>query len=113
MKVKAQAKWVRMSPRKLRRIINLVRGKLTKEALLILKYLPHAGARVVEKVIKSAVANAKNNYKLPEGNLTISEAYVDGASILKRWQPRARGRAYPIAKRSSHVTVFVESREGA
>ncbi len=113
MKAKAQAKWIRMSPRKLRRIINLVRGKATKEALILLKYLPHAAARQIEKVVKSAISNAVNNYKLNEAELFISEAFVDQGTTLKRWRPRARGRAYPIAKRTSHVTVFVESVKGA
>lgn len=112
MEVKAQAKWIRMSPRKIRRIINLVRGKFAKEALLLLRYLPHAGARVVEKVVKSAVANAKNNYKLTESDLVISKAYVDSGPTLKRWRARSRGRAYSIAKRTSHVTVYVASEKG-
>jgi len=113
MRVKSQAKWIRMSPRKLRRIIALLRGKGTKEAMLILKYLPHRGAREVEKVLKSAVANAKNNYKLNEADLFVDEIYVDQGPTLKRWRARARGRAFPIAKRTSHITVFVESEKGA
>lgn len=107
MKVKAQARYQRISPRKARQVIDLIRDKGAKEALSLLKHLPQKGARIIEKVVKSAIANATHNYKLKKNNLVISEAYVDQASILRRWQPRARGRAFPIQKRSSHVTVWV------
>ncbi len=106
-KAKAQAKWVRISPRKLARVLEVVRGELALRALEILKFMPQKGARILEKVVKSAVANAKNNYKLEEGNLVISEAFVNKGITMKRWQARARGRAFPIFKRTSHVTVWV------
>ena len=106
-KVKAQARWVRISPRKLGRVLEMVRGKSAGEAMRLLNFMPQKGARILEKVIKSAIANAKNNYKLPEENLVIVEAYANKGIIMKRWQPRARGRIYPIHKRSSHVTVWV------
>ena len=110
--VKAQARWIRMSPRKLRRIVNTIRGKRPSEALIQLKYLPHAAARVVEKVVRSAMANAKANYKLEQTDLVISKAFVDGGPTLKRWRARSRGRAYSIAKRTSHITVFVAPEKG-
>jgi large subunit ribosomal protein L22 len=106
-KVKAQAKWVKISPRKLGRVLELVRGKLAVEALRWLNFMPQKGARILEKVVKSALANAKNNYKLAEGDLIITEAYVNKGITMRRWQPRARGRINPINKRTSHVTVWV------
>ncbi len=106
-KVKAQVKWVKISPRKLGRVLELVRGKLAAEALQVLRFMPQKGARILEKVIKSAMANAKNNYKLAEEKLVVSEAYVNKGIIMRRWQPRARGRAFPILKRTSHLTVWV------
>ena len=113
MKVKAQARWVRIGPRKLARVLDTVRGKLALEALDILKFMPQKGARVLEKVIKSAVANAKNNYKLEETNLVLSEAFVNKAIILRRFQARARGRVFPINKRTSHLTVWLSSPTGS
>jgi large subunit ribosomal protein L22 len=106
-KVKAQAKWVKISPRKLGRVAEVVRGKPALEALQLLKFMPQKGARILEKVIKSAVANAKNNYKLAEESLVITEAYANKGVTMRRWQPRARGRIFPINKRSSHLTVWV------
>ena len=111
MKVKAQVKWVRIGARKARRVIDLVRGKLTKAALAELSFMPHRGARIIEKVIKSAVASAKNNFKLDEGSLYISEAYVDEATPFRRFKAAARGRVSPRKRRQSHVTVFVSSKE--
>lgn len=107
IKVKAQAKWVKISPRKLGRVVEFVRGKLAAEALQVLRFMPQKGARILEKVIKSAMANAKNNYKLAEEKLVVSEAYVNKGIIMRRLQPRARGRAFPILKRTSHLTVWV------
>lgn len=109
MKVKAQAKWVRIGPRKLARVIDTVRGKQALDALDLLKFMPQKGARVLEKVIKSAVANARNNYKLEEATLVLSEAFANKAIIMRRFQARARGRAFPINKRTSHLTVFVSA----
>ena len=107
IKVKAQAKWLRIGPRKFDRVVKIVRGKPALEALVLLKFMPQKGARMLEKVIKSAVANAKNNYKLKEEQLIIIETFVNKAVTMKRIQPRARGRAFPILKRNSHVTVWV------
>jgi large subunit ribosomal protein L22 len=106
-RARAVAKHVRMSPRKLRRVVDLVRGKQGLEAITLLRFMPYAAARVVEKVLASAMANAENNKGLDTGRLVIGTAFVDGSMTLKRVQPRAQGRAYPIKKRSSHVTIEV------
>jgi large subunit ribosomal protein L22 len=106
-RARAVAKHVRMSPRKLRRVVDLVRGKQGLEAITLLRFMPYAAARVVEKVLASAMANAENNKGLDAGRLVIGTAFVDGSMTLKRVQPRAQGRAYPIKKRSSHVTIEV------
>ena len=111
MKAKAQAKWVRIGARKARRVIDLVRGKPAKAAIAELSFMPHKGARIIEKVVKSAVANARNNFKADEGSLIISEAYVDEATAFKRFKAASRGRASPRKRRQSHVTVFVSSKE--
>ena len=107
MKVKAKAKSVRMSPFKLRRVINLVRGMNGLEALDNLRYMPTKAARIIEKVLHSALSNAENNHDLDVDDLIIVEAFVDGGSMLKRIRPRAQGRAYQIRKRTSHVTIAV------
>ena|SRR3989338_4621736 len=104
----AKAKWVKSSPRKIQRVMDLLRGKPAAEALTLLKFMPQKAARILEKVVKSAVANAKNNFKLNEAGLMISELYAGKGVIMKRMQPRARGRGFPIKKRSSHVTVCLE-----
>lgn len=105
---KAVAKFIRMSPRKLRRVINVVRGKDASSARTTLKFMPYAAARVVEKVLNSAVANAKENDKQNPDELKISKAYVDQSTTLRRWRAMSRGRGYPILKRVSHVTIEVE-----
>lgn len=106
VKVKSQAKYVRIAPRKARRIIDVVRGKNTDEALALLSFMPHKGAELVLEVVKSAVANAKHNYKLNEA-LFISEAFADEATAYRRWKAKSRGRAHPLKKRNSHITVYV------
>lgn len=110
-KVKSQARWVKISPRKLMRVVEIVRGKPALAALHILKFMPQKGARILEKVIKSAIANAKNNYKLEEAGLMIDSAFVNKGITMKRWRPRARGRIDAIQKKTSHVTVWVSSGE--
>ncbi|MBN2057530.1 MAG: 50S ribosomal protein L22 [Candidatus Saganbacteria bacterium] len=104
-KVTAKVKWVRIGPRKLARLVDLVRGKQALAAVTMLRFMPQKGARVLEKAIRSALANAKNNFKLEEESLIVSEAYVNKAVTMRRWQPRARGRIFPINKRTSHLTV--------
>ena len=111
MEVKAAAKNVRLTPRKVRLVLDLVRGKDVKEALAILKFTPRNTAPVVSKLIKSAVANATNNHQMNEEKLYVKTIYADEARVLKRWMPRAKGSASQILKRSSHITVVVDERE--
>ena len=111
MEVKAVAKNVRLTPRKVRLVLDLVRGKDVKEALAILKFTPRNTAPVVSKLIKSAVANATNNHQMNEEKLYVKTIYADEARVLKRWMPRAKGSASHILKRSSHITVVVDERE--
>jgi len=111
MKVKAIAKDTGISPRKIRLLINMVRGKNVDEALTMLRFTPSPNANVVAKVIKSAAANAENNYQMSPSELKIVSIFADGARPLKRFRPRARGRIGHIFKRSSHITVIVDERE--
>ena len=106
---RAVARHVRVTPMKARRVVDIVRGKSVEEALAILKFAPQAAAEPVAKVIASAAANAHNNYNLDPSTLVVATAYVDEGATLKRFQPRAQGRAFRIRKRSSHITVIVES----
>jgi large subunit ribosomal protein L22 len=108
---KASARYVRVSPTKARRVIDLVRGRQAAEALDILRFAPQAASTDVYKVVASAMANAENNHGLDPASLWVGEAYVDEGPTLKRIRPRAQGRAYRIRKRTSHITVVVESRE--
>jgi large subunit ribosomal protein L22 len=105
----AQAKYVRMTPMKCRRVIDLVRGLPVDEALDILRFDVHAASEPIYKVVASAVANAENNNKLDRRDLVIAQAYVDEGPTLKRFRPRAQGRAFRIRKRTSHITVVVQS----
>ncbi|MBO5515165.1 MAG: 50S ribosomal protein L22 [Schwartzia sp.] len=107
MEAKAVAKYVRIAPRKVRVVMNLIRGKNVADAFAILKFTPKAGADVIEKVLKSAVANAENNFDMNVDKLYVASAYVDQGPTLKRIHPRSRGQAFSIFKRTSHVTVVV------
>ncbi|MGP6173982.1 50S ribosomal protein L22 [Corynebacterium sp. A21] len=108
---RAVARYVRVTPMKARRVIDLVRGKSVTEAMAILKYAPQDASTPVAKVIASAAANAENNYGLDPRTLVISEAYADEGPTMKRFQPRAQGRAFQIRKRTSHITVVVASQK--
>ncbi len=108
MEVKARAKDTGISPRKVRLLVNMVRGKKVDEALTILKYAPTPTARIVAKVVKSAAANAENNFQMSPSDLKIVSIFTDEARTLKRFRPRSRGRVSPILKRSSHITVIVD-----
>lgn len=110
MEAKAIAKHIRIAPRKIRIVIDLIRGKNVGEAFAILKYTPKVGAEVVEKVLKSAVANAEHNYDLNTDALYVAQAFVDQGPTLKRIHPRSRGQAFKILKRTSHVTLVVKER---
>jgi large subunit ribosomal protein L22 len=106
---RAIARYVRISPTKARRVVNLVRGLPAKEALTVLQFAPQAASEPVYKVLASAIANAENNERLDPDSLLVSEAYVDEGPTLKRFRPRAQGRAYRIRKRTCHITVVVGS----
>ena len=107
MEAKAVAKYVRIAPRKVRVVMNLIRGKNVADAFAILKFTPKVGSDVIEKVLKSAVANAENNFDMNVDKLYVASAYVDQGPTLKRIHPRSRGQAFSIFKRTSHVTVVV------
>jgi large subunit ribosomal protein L22 len=106
---RATAKYVRVTPMKARRVVNMVRGKRVEDALNILRFAPQAASEPVAKVVASAAANAENNLGLNPATLVISTAYVDEGATMKRFQPRAQGRAFRIRKRTSHITIEVES----
>jgi large subunit ribosomal protein L22 len=106
----AKARFVRVSPTKARRVIDLVRGKPVSEALDILRWAPQAASEPVAKVIASAAANAQNNEGLDPATLVVATVYADEGPTAKRIRPRAQGRAFRIRKRTSHITVVVESR---
>jgi large subunit ribosomal protein L22 len=106
---RAQARYVRMTPMKVRRVVDLVRGRSVEDALQILRFAPQAAAEPVSKVIASAAANAENNAGLDRTTLVIATATVDEGPTAKRFQPRAQGRAFRIRKRSSHITIEVVS----
>ncbi|MGS0972613.1 MAG: 50S ribosomal protein L22 [Candidatus Izemoplasmataceae bacterium] len=111
MEAKAQAKMVRISSRKVKLVIDLIRGKKIGEAFAILKLTPKAASPVVEKLLKSAVANAEHNYNMDMESLFVKEVYVGEGPTLKRFRPRAQGRATQILKRTSHITIVVAEKE--
>ena len=110
MEAKAIAKSIRIAPRKVRLVVDLIRGKKVGEALAILALTPKAASPVVEKVLKSAVANAEHNLDLDPNSLVVSKVFVDEGTTLKRFRPRAMGRASKINKRTSHITVVVSEK---
>ncbi len=108
-RARAQAKYVRMTPMKTRRVVDLIRGTDVAAAAAILQFSPHAASEPVAKLLASAVANAENNQGLDPSTLVVDKAYVDEGPTLKRFQPRAQGRAFRIRKRSSHITIELVS----
>lgn len=110
MEAKAIAKYVRIAPRKVRIVIDLIRGKNVTEALAVLKNTPKVASDVIFKALKSAIANAEHNYDMNSDALYVSAAFVDQGPTMKRIHPRSRGQAFKILKRSSHVTVVVKER---
>lgn len=110
MEAKALAKHIRIAPRKVRIVMDLIRGKNVDEAFAILKHVPKVASEVLEKVLKSAAANAEHNYDMNADNLYIAEAYVDQGPTLKRIHPRSRGQAFKILKRTSHISIIVKER---
>lgn len=111
MEAKAIARYIRISPLKVNFICREIKNKQVDEALNILKFTPKRGAKVLEKVLNSAIANAENNLSLDRENLYVTEAYANDGPHMKRWRPKARGMAYPILKRSSHIGVVIKERE--
>ncbi|MBR4471069.1 MAG: 50S ribosomal protein L22 [Erysipelotrichaceae bacterium] len=108
--VKAVARTVRVTTRKAKLVLDLIRGKDVKEAAAILKFLPNKAARITAKVLKSACANATHNFQMDEEKLYVKACYADEGITLKRYMPRAKGSASPIMKRTSHITVVVNER---
>ena len=111
MEAKAIAKYVRMSTIKLIPVTALIRGKNLEEALNILKFTPGRGAELVEKVVKSAAANAENNHSMNPDNLYIAEVFANKGPTMKRWRAGSKGRAFPILKRTSHIGVTLREKE--
>jgi large subunit ribosomal protein L22 len=116
MEAKAKARFVRVTPQKARRVVDLIRGKQAGEAVAVLKFAPQAAGETVLKVVESAIANAReaakrSNERFDESSLYVSEVFVDEGPTLKRFRPRAQGRASQILKRTSHITVVVAERE--
>jgi large subunit ribosomal protein L22 len=109
MEARAKSRYVRISPRKARRVVDLIRGMPVIEARRVLQFSNLGAATQVRKTLNSAVANAERNAGVVADNLVVAQTFVDEGPTLKRWQPRALGRATPIRKRTSHITVIVES----
>ena len=105
----ARASYVRVTPMKARRVIELIRDMPAQQALSVLEFAPQAASEPIAKVLASAIANAEHNFSLDPESLIVSRAYVDEGPTLKRFRPRAQGRAYRIRKRTSHITIEVES----
>lgn len=105
--VKAIAKYIRMSASKVRRVLDQIRGRSYREALIILEFMPYRACDPVLRVLRSAVANAEHNLGLDPAKLIVSSAYADQGPSLKRFRPRAQGRAYQIRKQTCHITVAV------
>ncbi|MEI8082248.1 MAG: 50S ribosomal protein L22 [Actinomycetes bacterium] len=108
MEAMARARYIRVTPMKARRVVDLIRGLPAAEAEAILRYAPQAASEPVGKVLKSAIANATNNDGLDAATLVVTKAYVDEGPTMKRFRPRAQGRAFRIRKRTSHITIVVE-----
>jgi large subunit ribosomal protein L22 len=104
---RAVSKYIRMSPSKIRRVLRQIQGKTYKDALIILEFLPYASCQPIIKVLRSAAANAKHNKGFDESNLTIKSAFANQGPTMKRFRPRAQGRAYRILKATSHITIIV------
>jgi large subunit ribosomal protein L22 len=110
MQAKAHANYIRIAPRKVRLVIDLIRGKQVGEAIAILRNTPRSASPVVEKLLNSAIANAEHNHSLDPNKLIVSEAYVNQGPTLKRIRPRSQGRAFKILKRTSHITLVVSEK---
>ena len=111
MQVSATAKYLRGSTRKARLVVEAIRGRPVEEAAALLRFMPQAAARDVAKVLKSATANAENNLSLSADELIVADAIANEGPTIKRWRPRSQGRAFPIHKPMTHITVVVADRE--
>jgi large subunit ribosomal protein L22 len=105
--VKAVAKYIRMSPHKVRRVLDQIRGRSYREALIILEFMPYKACEPVLKLLRSAVANAEHNVGYAPADLIVSQAFADQGPVLRRFRPRAQGRAYQIRKPTCHITIAV------
>ncbi|MGE5593464.1 MAG: 50S ribosomal protein L22 [Betaproteobacteria bacterium] len=112
MEARAVARYVRIAPRKARQVMDLIRGKSAADAMAILRFTPKKGARIIIKVLKSAMANAEHNFEMNKDDLYVAEARVDEGPTMKRWRPRMRGIPVRIMKRTSHITVVLKEKEG-
>jgi len=112
MEVRASAQRVRISPRKARLVVDMVRGKKVTDAIEIMKFVPNKAAGDIEKLLRSVAANAENNYDLDPNDLWIKAIFADDASQMRRFKPKARGRVGRIIRRSTHITVIAEERGG-
>jgi large subunit ribosomal protein L22 len=110
MEVKAHAKFVRIAPRKVKLVIDLIRGKKVGEAISILRHTPKAASPIVEKLLNSAIANAEHNHSLDANALVVAAAYANEGPTMKRFRPRAMGRASRINKRTSHITLVLSEK---
>jgi large subunit ribosomal protein L22 len=107
--VKAVAKYIRMSPTKVRRVLNQIRGKSYKEALMVLEFMPYSACEPILQVLQSAAANAQNNNGLQKNELLVNKAFADPGPVLKRFRPRSQGRGFKILKPTCHITVYVST----
>jgi large subunit ribosomal protein L22 len=106
--IRAVSRYVRMSPSKIRRVLRQIQGKTYSEALLLLEFMPYASCAPIIKVLRSATANARNNFGLDERKLVVKSAFADQGPTMKRFRPRAQGRAYRILKQTAHITIVME-----
>ena len=106
---RAVSKYIRMSPSKVRRVLRQIQGKNYKDALILLEFMPYASCEPILKVLRSAAANAQNNMNLDEKSLFVKSAFADQSPVMKRFRPRAQGRAYRILKATSHITIVMSS----
>ena len=111
MRVSATAKYLRGSTRKANLVVAAIKGRPVEEAAALLRFMPQHAARDIEAVLKSATANAENNHNLSAEDLVVVEAHANEGPTLKRWQPRAQGRAFPIHKGQTHITIVVADQE--
>lgn len=111
MEARAYLRHARIAPRKVQIVLDLIRGKDTDMAMAILKHTPKAACELLEKLLKSAVANAENNHNMDKSNLYVAECFVSPGPIMKRIRPRAQGRAFQVLKRTSHITLVLKEKE--